>query len=202
MRLGIYGGSFDPVHYAHLLLAETARAKMRLDRVVFVPLGIPPHVKRLHTSRRDRYEMLIGAVSPYPEFDVSRHEIDSDQISYTVDSLRYYRSLFPSDKLFLIVSSETFNDMPFWKDPGEICELASLVTALRYGYDPPNFETFLNFTTKQKVEEFKKQMVEMPFVEISSTCIRRRVSTGESVRFLTPDSVIEYIKVHGLYLND
>lgn len=202
MRLGIYGGSFDPIHHAHLLLAECALDKMKLDRVEFVPLGLPPHHKRLQTSDADRYEMTLRAIAPYPEFSVNRYELDSNATSYTVDTVRHYRKEYPNDELFLIVSSETFNDMPNWFEPGEICRLVSLIIARRGGYPPPNFDAFLAFTSRERIEELKRGVVEIPAMELSSTDIRKRVAAGESVRFLTPDSVIDYIREKRLYLND
>ena len=202
MRLGIYGGSFDPIHHAHLLLAECALDKMKLERVEFVPLGLPPHRKRLRTSDEDRYEMTLRAIAPYPEFSVNRYELDSNATSYTVDTVRHYRKLYPNDELFLIVSSETFNDMPNWLEPGEICRLVSLIIAQRGGYPPPNFDAFLPFTSRERVEELKRGVVDIPAMELSSTDIRKRVAAGESVRFLTPDCVIDYIREKRLYLND
>ncbi len=201
MRRGIYGGSFDPPHYAHLLLAETARDQARLDRVVFVPLGVPPHLKNVRTSGDDRYEMTVAAVAAYPEFEVDRFEIDSPRTSYTAETLRYFREKFPDDELFLIVSSETFNDLPNWRRPDEICRLASLVVASRAGYPPPDFELFRPFAAPERIDEFRRQVVSMPPLALSSTEVRRRVADGLSVRFLTPDAVAEHIRKRGLYRN-
>lgn len=202
MRLGVFGGSFDPIHYAHLLLAETAYEKMNLDRVEFMPLGVPPHLKRLRSSNEDRYNMTVCAVSPYSEFTVNRHELESNKTSYTFESLEYYREQFPNDELFLIVSSETFNDIPNWKEPKRICELASLIIAQRCGYPLPDFDAFLAFATPERIGEFRKQIVETPLMELSSTYIRKRVAAGESVRFLTPDPVIDYIYEKRLYADN
>lgn len=199
MRRGIYGGSFDPPHCAHLLLAETARDQARLDRVVFVPLGVPPHLKNVRTSGDDRFAMTAAAVAPYPEFEVDRFEIDSPKTSYTAETLRHFREIYPNDELFLIVSSETFNDLPNWRRPDEICRLASIVVASRAGYPPPNFELFRDFAAPERIEEFRRQVVIMPPTEISSTEIRNRVASGKSVRFLAPDAVVEYIRERGLY---
>ncbi len=199
MRLGIYGGSFDPVHTAHLLLAETARDEMKLDRVEFLPLGNPPHQKIVRTSGEARFQMLQAALAPYSDFTVGRYEIDSAKVSYTADSLRYYRERFPNDELFLIVSSETFNDMPRWSRPDVICRLASLIVARRAGYPPPDFSLFSSILDKQTLDVFRNQVVDMPLLDVSSTEIRRRVAEGKSVRFLTPDGVIEYVEANNLY---
>ena len=202
MRLGIYGGSFDPIHHGHLLLAEQALDRKKLDRVEFVPLGVPPHRKHVRTPAEDRLAMTLRAIAPYPEFSVNRFELDSEKTSYTVDTLRHYRRQYPTDELFLIVSSETFNDIPNWRSPGEICELVSLIVARRGGYPPPNFDAYLAFTSPERVEEFKRGVVAIPTFELSSTDIRERVAAGESIRFLTPDVVIDYIREKRLYLDD
>ena len=202
MRLGIYGGSFDPIHHGHLLLAECARDRMKLDRVEFVPLGVPPHCKQVRTPGEDRYNMTLRAIAPYPEFAVNRCELDSNEISYTVDTLRFYRRQYPDDELFLIVSSETFNDIPNWRAPDELCELVSLIVARRGGYPPPDFDSYLAFTTPERVEELKRGVIDIPAIELSSTDVRERVAAGESVRFLTPDSVIDYIRDKRLYLKN
>ncbi|MBQ9873056.1 MAG: nicotinate-nucleotide adenylyltransferase [Thermoguttaceae bacterium] len=199
MRLGVYGGSFDPVHWGHLLLAETARAEMKLDRVEFVPLGVPPHMKTVRTSSEDRFAMLERALAPYPEFGINRCEIDSPEISYTYKTLQYFRETRPGDELFLILSSETFNDLPNWVEPGLICERASLIVAQRAGCPEANFEGARGFASEERLDEFRSQVVSMPQIEISSSVVRERIATGRSVRFLVPDAVLDYIEARGLY---
>ena len=200
MKLGLFGGSFDPVHYGHLLLAESARDQLNLDRVIFLPLGEPPHRKSIRSSNDDRFNAAFLAIQDYPEFEVSRYEIDKKGVSYSVDTLRYYRSLYPNDEIFWIVSSETFNDIPNWRSPEEICRLASLIIARRAGYPEPNFDSFRSFCDSRIIEMFKRQVIEFPFLEISSTLLRERVRKGRSIRFLTPDPVIEYINKHRMYV--
>ena len=199
MRLGIYGGSFDPLHCGHLLLAECARVEMNLDRVEFVPLGVPPHRKNVKTDGELRYQMVLRAIKPYPEFTVSRAEIDSPEVSYTADTLARYRQEYPDDELFFIVSSETFNDMPNWRRPGEICGLASLIIARRAGYPPPDFDALLPFTTADRVDEFRRNVIETPLFEASSTMVRQRIAEGRGARFLVPDPVLDFIYEKGLY---
>ena len=200
MRLGIYGGSFDPLHCGHLLLAESARVEMKLDRVEFIPLGVPPHRKNVRTDGELRFEMVRRAIEPYPEFTVSRVEIDSPEVSYTADTLARYRKACPNDELFFIVSSETFNDMPNWRRPGDVCRLASLIIAQRAGYPPPDFEAFLAFTTPERIEEFRRNVIETPLFEVSSTTVRQRIAEGRGARFLVPDAVLELIQENGLYV--
>lgn len=199
MRIGIYGGSFDPVHFGHLLLAETARVERRLDRVDFIPLGVPPHLKNVRTSGELRFQMLLAALAPYSDFSVSRFEIDSPKVSFTADTLEYYRECFPNDELFLILSSETLNDLPNWRCPERICELASLLVARRAGYAKPDFDALSPFTSAERIELFRSLSFSMPLQEISSTELRARIAAGLSVRFQTPDSVIDIIQTEGLY---
>ena len=201
MRLGVYGGSFDPLHIGHLLLADSARVEQRLDRVVFVPIGVPPHQKTVRTSGTQRLSMLLAALEPYPEFCVDRYEIDSARVSYTVDTLRFFRERYPKDELFLILSSETFNDLPHWRDPAEICRYASIIVAKRAGYPAPDFEAMRPFVSDAQIDEFRSQLITMPLMEVSSSLIRERVAKGEGIRFLAPDSVVDYIIANRLYQN-
>mgnify|MGYP004446460225 CR=1 FL=1 len=201
MRTGVFGGSFDPIHYGHLLLAETARDQMNLDRVVFVPLGVPPHFKTNHTTCEDRYQMVSLAIEQYSGFLASRYEIDSSGTSYTFKTLNHFRESYPNDELFLIVSSETFNDLPNWRRPELICELTSLIIAQRADFPSPKFDLFQGIASLEKIESYKKQTITMPHISLSSTLIRERVKAGESIRFLLPDSVIQYIVDKGLYSN-
>lgn len=199
MRIGVYGGSFDPVHIGHLLLAETARVQQSLDRVDFVPLGTPPHLKNVRTSSEMRYQMLLAALAPYPEFTVERFEIDSPKVSYTIDTLRYYQERYPQDEIFLILSSETLNDLPNWRFPAEICQTASLIVACRAGYPDPDFDALRRFVSEERVNVFRSQTIAMPSLEISSSAIRTRVAAGQSIRFMTLDGVIKIVQENGLY---
>ncbi len=199
MRIGVYGGSFDPIHFGHLLLAETARNERKLDRVEFVPIGVPPHLKNLRTGAETRLAMLSVALAPYPEFGINRYEIDSCGVSYTVDTLRHYRELYPKDELFLILSSETFNDLPNWREPDVICELASIIVARRAGYPEPDFDAARSLVSEKRLATFRKQTLSMPLIEVSSSTIRARVASKQSVRFLTADAVVDFIASNKLY---
>ncbi len=202
MRRAIFGGSFDPIHLGHLLLAETAREVCALDQVIFMPAGIPPHKKtQKRASGKDRHEMIRRAIDGSPNFIVSSFEIDSSEISYTIETLYHFKRLYPEDELFLIVGSEMFSDLPRWVRPQEICQTASLITAHRAGFPEPDFSLYQDLVSEQKLADWKKQVIPMPPVGFSSTQIRNRIKSGKSVRFMIPDSVIEYIQVHRLYLD-
>ncbi|MBO7726389.1 MAG: nicotinate-nucleotide adenylyltransferase [Thermoguttaceae bacterium] len=203
MKIGILGGTFDPIHYAHLLLAETARETLGLDRVVFIPAAVPPHKQtRSITDGRLRAAMVRAAIAGIPEFEVSTFEIDSGGISYTVLTLRHLRTLFPGSRLVLIVGSDTLRDIPNWYNPREVCRLASIAAAERPDSPPVDYSPLAPLVSPARLARFSKMVVPMPLLEISATEIRRRAAYGESLRFLTPDRVIRLIRKNGLYLSE
>ncbi len=200
MRIGIYGGTFDPVHFAHLLLAERTREELELDKVIFVPAGTAPHKQgKKPASGEARYQMLVRALEGDLRFEVSRFEIDSNEVSYTIRTLRYFVQRYPGAELFLLTGSDTLVDIPNWYQPREICQLASLATAQRPGSAVPDFTPFYSLTDSKRVEVFRSQVVKIPLMELSATEIRRRVREGMSIRFMTPETVVEYIEENYLY---
>ena len=200
MRTGIIGGTFDPIHYGHLLLAETARDFLKLDRVIFVPAGVPPHKRdRQISSGADRAAMIQLAIAGYPEFELSRFEIDTEGVSWTVLTLRHFRQIYPDDSFFLIIGSETLSDLSGWYKPEELCRLASPAAAHRAGMVPPQFGHLTSVVSQERLDEFRKLVIPMPQIELSSTEIRNRVREGRSIRFLTPEKTVDYICKKGLY---
>jgi len=201
MRYGIYGGSFDPIHWGHLLLAETCLRKANLDRVIFVPSGCSPHrAKANQTPGPLRAEMIELAVAGCDEFSVSRFEIEREQTSYTVETVRHFRNALPPDaELFLLVGADMYNDLPHWFEAAEILRNVIPVGVWRPGGPPPHAEVFQDGVTPERLELFRRHIVPMPLIEISSTLIRRAVADGESVRFLLPHPVEALIRSHRLY---
>lgn len=200
MRTGIYGGTFDPVHFGHLTLAETAREFLALDRVVFVPAGIPPHKRgRLITSGTDRLEMLRLATASNPAFEVCDFELRSQEVSYTVKTLEYFHATYPGDTFFLLVGSETLADIPNWFAPREVCRLASIATAVRAGAGELRFAPFESLVPPMRLEEFRRQVIPMPLMDIASTDLRELAACGKSVRYLTSDAVARYLVERRLY---
>lgn len=189
MRIGVFGGSFDPVHFAHLILAEQAREQAQLDRVLFVPAYRQPLKQGRHQAKYDqRVEMLELAVAGYPVFEVSQIEKGRDP-SYTADTLRQLRDQHPTDELYLLVGSDCLPYLPEWHQPEEIAKLATLLIAVRPdapdALEPPAY--------------FRYQRVQMPQMALSSTELRERVRAGRSVRFQLPRAVECYIETHRLY---
>jgi nicotinate-nucleotide adenylyltransferase len=200
MRIGLFGGSFDPVHYGHLLLAECCREQQRLDRVLFIPSAISPHKQeRVLSPGTQRAEMLDLAIGGHERFSVSRHEIDRGGVSYTVDTLRQFQNELPSNELFLLLGADMLYDLPHWREAAGVCEMAQPIVVRRAGVPPPDFNILKPIAPPERIEAFRHSQVEMPTIAFSSTEIRRRVEAGLSIRYWTPRAVEMYIQAHGLY---
>jgi nicotinate-nucleotide adenylyltransferase len=199
MRLGIYGGTFDPVHYGHLLAAAQCREQCRLDELWFMPAAAPPHKPGAEISPGTaRAEMLELAVAGLPEFRVSRMELERDGPSYTVDTLRTLQQPDPARELFLILGADSLADFPTWREPEQIARLARLVVVNR-GRTPPDVAA----AVRQLGDVFQNrvQVVEMPAVDLAATDLRERVRAGRSIQFMTPRAVEVYLRQHKLYLS-
>lgn len=196
-RLGIMGGTFDPIHHGHLVAAEQAYDDLALDVVVFMPAGRPAFkLDKRVTSGEDRYAMTLLATSDNPHFLASRLEVDRDGVTYTADTLEYMRSLYPSNvTLYFITGADAIADVVRWKDADRIAANAKLVGATRPGYDLANARRAI----AESPYDFDVTYLEVPALAISSTDLRARVARGESLRYLTPDPVTGYIHKHGLY---
>lgn len=204
MRYGIFGGAFDPIHFGHLLLAESCLRQADLDRIVFVPTGISPHRSgkgNYHASGEDRFNMIELAILGCEEFLVSRCEIDRQEASYTIETLRYFKKTFTlvEPELFLLMGSDMFNDLPNWRDVDEIFHLAIPLAAHRSDSPLPYFEALNNFLPQELLEKIQNNVIQMPQIGLSSTYIRNKISNSESIRFLVPKNVETYIKSHHLY---
>jgi len=190
MRTGVLGGTFDPVHLAHLVLAEQAREQLRLDRVLFVPAGDPWRKAHREVSpARQRVEMTRLAIADNPAFELDEREVKREGPTYTVDTLHELRRAYPSDELFLLLGEDALADLPFWRDPEGIAAAAQIVVAPRSGADAPE----LPFEASRVVR------IDMPRLEISSTDLRARAAEGRSLRYLVPAAVEAYIRENGLY---
>lgn len=196
-RLGIMGGTFDPIHYGHLVTAEQAREALSLDLVLFMPAGRPAFKQDADvTDAEDRYAMTVLATAANPAFDASRFEIDREGVTYTIDTLRALRARYPENvKLFFITGADAILDLVTWHDAEQMAELATFIAATRPGYDIEQARTRVNSSGVP----FDVRYIEIPALAISSTNIRQRVSEGKSVRYLTSESVIGYIRKNGLY---
>jgi nicotinate-nucleotide adenylyltransferase len=200
MRLGIFGGTFDPVHYGHLLLAECCREQCRLDAVWFLPAAVPPHKQRKDlTPAAARVEMLELAVTANEAFSVCRYEADRGGLNYTADTLAHFHQEDPGWELFFLLGADMLRDLPRWRDPARICELALVVAVRRSGQRPPDFDALAGLASPARIDEIRRHQVEMPEMALSGTDLRRRVAAGQSIRYRTPRAVEQYIRAHGLY---
>lgn len=200
MKYAILGGSFDPIHIGHLILAEACRERYKLDRVLFVPTGVSPHKKSHHATAEHRLAMLELALAPCEHFTVSRHEIERTETSFTVDTLRYFHEVMPGTELYLIVGADMLADIPNWREPSAICSLVTILTAHRAGFGTPYFDALAACATSEQLERCRQNVVAMPQIGISSSMIRERIAQQQSIRFLTPRAVESYIEHHKLYL--
>lgn len=199
MRLGIFGGTFDPVHYGHLLLAECAREQCRLDQVWFMPATVPPHKQgQPITSAEMRVEMLELAVSGNPAFLVSRHEIDRGGVNYTVDTLEELTIEDPVRELFFLMGADSLSELPTWRNAPRICQLAVpiVVRRARQQVDLGPLEALVS---PERLALIRRHQVDMPLMGLSSSDLRSRAGRGESVRYRLPRGVEKYIEAHGLY---
>ena len=189
MRIGVFGGSFNPPHLGHLVVAERARETLLLDTVLWVPNRRPPHKAEPETSPAHRLRMVELAVHGNPRFQASDVELRRAGLSFTVDTLNELSSRMLGE-LVLIVGMDSLAAFESWRRPDEILELASLGVYPRLG-SPSRINPKLH----SRVE-----LIDAPLIEISSTAIRERIKRGESVRYLLPDAVAEYVRAHSLYM--
>ncbi|MFO0846497.1 MAG: nicotinate-nucleotide adenylyltransferase [Gemmataceae bacterium] len=197
-RIGIFGGTFDPVHLGHLILAEQCREQGRLDEVWFVPAPRPPQKPGESISRFDlRAEMLSLALAGHPAFRVSEVEKDRPGPSYTVDTLAELHHLYTKDQFYLLVGGDSLADLPLWRDPAGIVARAGLLVMARPGSPLPSAEQLSRQIPGQPAVSV--QAVEAPQIDIASRDLRRRIAEGRSVRYLTPRAVEVYIHEKKLY---
>ncbi len=204
MRIGLYGGSFDPVHQGHLIAAECCREQARLDKVLFLPAAVPPHKQdRPLAEAAHRVEMLKLATGGHPAFAVSTDEIDRGGVSYTVDTLARLQAAHPADELLLILGPDALADLPTWREPATILARAEIIAVEREGIDDisaivaaPKLAALLGPERAQRVAENR---VTCPAIGIRASDLRAAIAAGRSIRYRTPRAVEQYIAAHGLY---
>jgi nicotinate-nucleotide adenylyltransferase len=183
MRLGIFGGSFDPIHHGHLILARAALEELGLDRLLFIPANMSPHkTDTKPATAQDRLAMVQLAIEGEPGFESADLELHRPPPSYTVDTLRELRAAHPEAELTLLIGADNVAQFDTWREPHEIRQLARIAVLDRAGGTAP-----------------ADWPVIRRLVDISSTDLRARTAAGRSIRYLTPGSVCDYITAHGLY---
>jgi nicotinate-nucleotide adenylyltransferase len=195
-RVGVMGGTFDPIHHGHLVAASEVQAWFDLDEVVFVPTGQPwQKADRQVSPPEHRYLMTVVATASNPRFTVSRVDIDRGGPTYTIDTLRDLAAQQPDTDLFFITGADALNDIFTWCDAGELFELAHFVGCTRPGYRISEIEL-------GEIPADRVTLLEIPALAISSTECRHRCAKGEPVWYLVPDGVVQYIAKHDLYRGD
>jgi len=189
-RVGVFGGTFDPVHVGHMIIAELAASQMGWEEVIFVPCNVPPH-KRAAAGSADRLEMLRRATRTNPRFTVSAIEIDRGGVSYSIDTLRQMRrELGPGVELGFLVGADSLREMSCWKDPEGIVREATLAVAARPGF---------GLSEVSEVLRGKVHLLDSPSIEISSSDIRHRIGAGSAFRYMVPEEAYRYILKKRLY---
>lgn len=189
-RIAIFGGTFDPIHIGHLIVASEVKERFRLDRVIFVPTALPPHKRyRLFAASEDRLRMVKLAVKSNPHFLVSEVE-QKKEFSYTADTLEYFKKIYPGAKLHLIIGADNITEIKDWHEPERIFKLAKVIAVRRPDYD---------LSPGQDRYSSRLIFFRGPQIGISSTEIRKRIRSGKPFQYLVPEKVAKYIVERGLY---
>lgn len=189
LRLGVMGGTFDPIHHGHLVAASEVAAEFKLDEVIFVPTGMPWQKSNV-TNTEDRYLMTVIATASNPRFNVSRVDIDRDGPTYTIDTLKDIQKQYPEAELFFISGADAITQILTWKDVDKLWGLAHFVAVTRPGY---------SMELPASAPKDAITVIEIPALAISSTDIRERAERKEPVWYLVPDGVVQYINKHHVY---
>ncbi|MBN1596018.1 nicotinate-nucleotide adenylyltransferase [candidate division FCPU426 bacterium] len=198
VRIGVFGGTFDPIHLGHLRVAEEVAERFRLGRVIFVPAGIPPHRRQPETSSQHRLNMVRCAISGNTQFTTSPLEMQRPGKSYTVETLQYLSRLHPKDVFYLIVGADQMVKLRKWYQSEQLFHYCRIIGISRPG-------TPLDHLQARITADFPPEHVQNIFLfsvsalDISSTEIRRKIREGRSIRYLVPQKVLQYISLHKLY---
>ncbi len=200
MRLGLFGGSFDPVHLGHLEVARCCQQQAGLDAVWFIPAATQPLKRHGPVASTDeRVEMVRLAIGDAPTWRVSRLEIDRGGVSYTVDTLRQLHDDMPAARLFFMMGADALHDLPTWVEPEAICQLATPLVVARAGEPPPDFEVLCELVSSERLAEIRQLQVTMPAMPIASSTIRESLARGENISQMLPQAVLDYIEHKKLY---
>jgi nicotinate-nucleotide adenylyltransferase len=199
MRLGLFGGTFDPVHYGHLLFAESAREQLALDEVWFLPAVAPPHKRRKGLTPVElRLELIELAIGGHERLRASRFEIER-QLVYSADTVAALAAEHADWELFFLLGTDALADLPRWRNAEALCRLAVPAVAARAGHPKADLALLAGVAPPDRRELFARHAVEMPAIDLTSSEIRRRVAVGRSIRYRTPRAVEKAIESKGLY---
>ncbi len=194
-KIGILGGSFDPIHVGHLMIAEAVWDEYKLDKILFVPCANPPHKNNVLTSAKHRFNMTLLATCSNPHFEVSAIEIERTGPSYTVDTIKEFKRIYGDDtELYFIIGADCIQELPTWHKIDELLKLCQFIATRR-----PSYTTDLDIIAKE-FSDYNIKVLETPELEISSTDIRQRIKKGYSIQYITTEQVQQYIRKEELYL--
>ena len=197
MNICIMGGTFSPIHNAHLLIAQLAKEEFAIDRLLFMPSGNPPHKRDRHIiASEHRAEMVRIAISDNPQFELCDYEIEKKSYSYTSETLEYFKNKYPNDRLYFIIGGDSLAAFETWHRPEKILSLADILVFERSGYcdDTEKSTEHLNKKYNANIH-----LIHAPKFDISSSMIRERLAEGKTVKYMLPDGVIDYIYKNSLY---
>lgn len=198
-KIAVFGGTFDPIHLGHLLIAEQAYELLALDRVFFMPAGVPPHKDRKRiTDSCHRLEMVKLAIEDNPHFSLSDYEINKKGSSYTADTLRYFLEAGLAQEIFFLIGADSLTEIYSWREPEYLLENGRFIVARR-----PDFP-LSHLLEKPGYKEYSSHIhiMDSQLIDISSSGLREKISKGCSIRYQTRDEIIDYIKKEGLYRGD
>ncbi|HEY8362688.1 MAG TPA: nicotinate-nucleotide adenylyltransferase [Tissierellaceae bacterium] len=201
MKIGIMGGTFDPIHIGHLILAESARESLNLNKIIFIPTGINPFkIDKNTASPVHRLEMLKLAIESNEHFTISSIEIERSGITYTIDTMKALREKYKEDELYFIVGSDIVFQIEKWKDFKDIFKLCKFVLVNRPGNDCNEIDNKIKELNLRYAISFIR--INSPYIDISSSDIRNRIKNNKSIKYLVPLKVEEYIKKNNLYMEE
>ncbi|MDO4619818.1 MAG: nicotinate-nucleotide adenylyltransferase [Lachnospiraceae bacterium] len=199
MKLGIMGGTFDPIHIGHLILGECAAEQFSLDKVLYIPAGNPPHKlqREGRATNEQRAEMVRLAIGGNPRFELSLREMQSAEYSFTYKTLEAMREERPEDELFFIIGGDSLHDFPLWRNPQRICNACTLLAATRNHVEQTVYLQEIELLRTKFNASIEALTVDN--LDVSSQMLRERIAGGQSVRYYVPDAVREYIDKHSIY---
>lgn len=200
-RVGLYGGSFNPIHCGHLIIARGVAEQLELDRVIFLPSATPPHKNgECLIDARHRAEMVRLAIVGEPIFDFSDYDLARQGPSYTIETIAHFkRELADETELFWIIGADWLAELGTWRKAAELVDACTIVTAARPGWERPDLCSLSAKLSDSQITKLRKNILDTPRIDISATDIRARAAAGKSIRYLVPESVQTYIEMFKLY---
>jgi nicotinate-nucleotide adenylyltransferase len=202
-RIGLYGGSFNPVHHGHLIIARSTAERLSLDRIILLPSSSPPHKQsRDLADANHRLEMIRQAINGETIFELSDFDLKRAGPTYTVDTVAHFRTTFgPEARLYWLIGTDSLAELTTWRQVERILDLCDIATAHRPGHDQIDWQALATHFGVDRTDRLRAGIIETPRIDISSSNIRERVHDGQSIRYLVPDVVAQYIAQQGLYRN-